>query len=137
RRSTRSAGGSTGASASRSSSSKLGSASFMASPAPHRGGIGAVARELGIGERSVRRGDLRAILADDLLELLDGAVDQHLGRAVGAAERAGNLSVVHAQREAHDQRLATVVGKLAHAIQYAAALVAHLAERLGGGGSGE
>src|SRR6185437_1270779 len=45
------------------------------------------------------------------LELLDGAVDQHLRRAVAAAERTGDLAVRHAQREAHDQRLAAIVGE--------------------------
>ena len=40
---------------------------------------------------------------DDLLELLDRSMQQHLGRAVGAAEGAGDLAVVHPEREAHDQ----------------------------------
>src|SRR3954466_9181528 len=49
-----------------------------------------------------------AIDAHLLLELLDGPVNQNLGRSIGAAERAGDLAVVHAEREAHDQRIATV-----------------------------
>src|SRR3954462_794942 len=50
-----------------------------------------------------------AIDAHLLLELLDGTVNQNLGRSIGAAERAGDLAVVHAEREAHDQRIATVI----------------------------
>ena len=54
---------------------------------------------------------------DQLLELPDRAVHQHLGRAVGAAQRPRDLAVVHAQREAHDQRLAAVVRQLLHALE--------------------
>src|SRR3954453_8925735 len=37
-------------------------------------------------------------------ELLDRAVDQDLGRTLGAAERARDFAVVHVECEAHDQR---------------------------------
>ncbi len=68
---------------------------------------------------------------DELLQLLDRAMDQHLGRAVRAAERARDLAVVHAEREAHDQRLAAVVGQQPHAVEHAAQLVAPLDQLLG------
>src|SRR5262245_43320654 len=51
-----------------------------------------------------------AIRAPLLVQLLDRAVDQHLRRTVGAAEGSGDLAVVHAEGEAHDQRVAPVVG---------------------------
>ena len=51
----------------------------------------------------------RPSLAHLLFELLDRAMDQDLGRAVGAPERTGDLAVRHPEREAHDQRLAAVV----------------------------
>src|SRR5271166_270597 len=72
-----------------------------------------------------------ASVMDDLLQLLDRAMDQHLGRTVGAAERARDLAVVHAQREAHDQRLAPVVGEQLDAVEHAAELVAPLHQLLG------
>src|SRR5215207_9278580 len=50
-------------------------------------------------------------LAHELLELPDGAVEQHLRGSIRAAERARDLAVVHPQGEAHDQRLAAVVGQ--------------------------
>ena len=46
-----------------------------------------------------------------LLELLDRAVDQHLGGALRAAERARDLAIVHAERKTHDQRLTAVLGQ--------------------------
>src|SRR5829696_4859462 len=106
RRWARSSGGSTGASARRSSPSKSGAVmSFMsARPCLARG--------------------------HDLLELLDGAMEEHLRRAVRAIHRPRDLAVVHAQREAHDERLATVVGKLLDALQDARQLVAALDEVL-------
>ena len=67
----------------------------------------------------------------DPLELLDRAMDQHLGGAVGAAERPRDLAVVHAEREAHDQRLAAVVRQLLHALEDLAQLLAALDEILG------
>src|SRR3954447_2309107 len=104
-RSDRRSGGSTGASARsrRDSNSGLGIASLM---------------------RSCLHGD-------DALELLDGAMDQHLRRAVRASHGACDLAVVHAQREAHDQRLAAVVRKLLHTLEDSRQLVATLHEILG------
>jgi hypothetical protein len=64
-------------------------------------------------------------------------VDEHLGRAVGAVERAGDLAVVHAEGKAHDQGLAPVVGQPAHPVEHAAQLVAPLDELLGGVGRGQ
>ena len=66
-----------------------------------------------------------------LLQLLDRAMDQHLGRAVGAAQRAGDLAVVHAEREAHDQRLAAVIGKVVEILHHRSQLLAPLDDRLG------
>src|SRR6266545_7914124 len=67
---------------------------------------------------------------DYLLELLDGAVDEHLGRAVRAPHRTGDLAVVHPQREAHDQRVAPVVRQLLYPLQDARKLVSPLDEVL-------
>src|SRR5262249_60587358 len=103
-RRTRSSGGSTGARASRSRASKLAGPSFMSSPLRGirllllPGGL-VLHRALGLG------------LVDEPLQLLDRSVDEHLGGAVGAPERAGDLAVVHAEGEAHDQRLAAVGGE--------------------------
>src|SRR5207248_2221382 len=49
-----------------------------------------------------------------LLELLDRAMDQDLGRSFRASERARYLLVVHAKRKPHDQRLATIIGQGPH-----------------------
>ena len=54
---------------------------------------------------------LGSVIFHFLLQLFDRAVDQHLGRAVRAPQRPRDLAVVHAQGEAHDQRLAPVVGQ--------------------------
>src|SRR4051794_33642522 len=67
----------------------------------------------------------------DVLELADRTVQQHLGRAVGAVQGAGDLAVVHAEREAHDQRLAAVVGQLLDAAQDAGEIVTILDQPLG------
>ncbi len=68
---------------------------------------------------------------DELLELPDGPVQQHLRGAVRAAERTRDLAVVHPEREAHDQRLAAIVGQLLHALQDSLEVVAILHQRLG------
>src|SRR3954464_11901709 len=70
-------------------------------------------------------------LRDQLLELADRSMQQHLGRAVGAPERARDLAVVHPQSEAHDQRLAAVVGEALYTLEDALEVVAVLDERLG------
>src|SRR5829696_6814987 len=74
---------------------------------------------------------LMNVLHEALLELLDGPVDQHLGRSLGSPERARDLAVVHTQRETHDQRLAAVVGKLRHALEDLLHVLALLHEFLG------
>ena len=66
------------------------------------------------------------------LELLDGAVYEHLRGAVRAVQRARDLAVVHAEREAHDERLATVLWERFDGRQHAAQLFASLREVLGG-----
>src|SRR5688572_24847815 len=60
---------------------------------------------------------LIGFLLEAVLQLLDCSVDQHLGGAFGAAQRPRDLAVVHAEREAHDQRLAAIVGKLRHSLE--------------------
>src|ERR1019366_5915835 len=123
--SARSAGGSTGASASRSKPSKLCAASLIAGPA----------LELGSGCRAsvgrARGGLALAAIAHDLLQLLDGAMDQHLGGTVGASHRTCDLAVVHAERKAHDQRLAAIVWEHAHPVEHTAELVSALDQLLG------
>src|SRR5436190_22819918 len=84
--------------------------------------IPAAARSEGAGRGSLPARsclpNLLALLFQLLLELLDGAVDQHLGGAVRAAERTCDLAVVHPEREAHDQCLTSVLGERAHTLQY-------------------
>src|SRR4051794_30056927 len=85
------------------------------------------------------RFSLASVIFHLLLQLLDRAVDQHLGRAVGAAQRPRNLAVVHAEGEAHDQRLAAVVGEVLEVRHHLAQLLAPLGHRLrgvAGGGPG-
>src|SRR3954449_2569970 len=68
--------------------------------------------------RSSRSTSLMApVLLQPLLELLDRSVQQHLRGSLGPSERARDLLVVHVEREAHDQRLAPVVGKLRNALE--------------------
>src|SRR5262245_9275791 len=54
--------------------------------------------------------DSAAIVTHLLLELLDRTVDQDLGRTIGATQGPRDLAVVHGEGEAHDQRIAAVVG---------------------------
>src|SRR3954447_12516642 len=82
----------------------------------------------GLGIASLMRSRLHR---DDALELLDGTMDQHLRRAVGASHGTRDLAVVHSQREPHDQRLAAVVRKLLHTFQDSRQLVAALHKILG------
>src|SRR6516165_7440157 len=98
-RSRRCAGGSIGVRALRSRASKSAAPELM----------GALLFDAGSSAPSYRVGDG---LRHHPLELPDRTVQQHLGGAVGPAERAGDLPVVHAQGEAHDQRLSPVVGQL-------------------------
>src|SRR3954470_4304655 len=116
RRAGRSSGGSTGASARRMISSKLSGAAW-----------------------SLICASTPPCLADvhDLLELFDRPMDQHLGGAVAAPHRPRDLAVVHAQREAHDQRLAAVVRKLLDPVQDPRELVPALDKVLGGVDGGQ
>src|SRR3954462_6647423 len=70
------------------------------------GGSTGTSAERSSRSRSSSGIDLRR-LVQVLLELPDRTVDQHLGCAFGAPQRAGDLSVVHVERESHDQCLAT------------------------------
>src|SRR5690349_6385937 len=76
-----------------------------------------------IGRRASARSASRlsspacSVIGHQLLELLDRAIDQHLGGPVGAAQRPCDLPVRHAEREAHDQSLAAVVGKIVELAQ--------------------
>src|SRR5215210_1129495 len=90
------------------------------------GSIGTRAERSSRSTRSLTGG-----LLETLLELLDRPVDQHLGGSLGSPECARDLAVVHAQREAHDQRLATVLGKLRHALEHLLHLFALRHELLG------
>src|SRR4051794_6261595 len=72
-----------------------------------------------------------AIDLHPLLELLDRAVNQDLGRPVGATERARDLTVVHAEREAHDQRVAAVIGQVLEVLHDALQLLPALDDLLG------
>src|SRR5215213_7521200 len=80
--------------------------------------------------RSTRSTSLIAVLLEALLQLLDGPVDEHLGGPLGSPERSRDLSVVHSEREAHDQRLATVLRELRHALEDLLHLFAALHELL-------
>src|SRR5829696_2955806 len=90
-----------------------------------------------IGRRAERRrlstsaGVLAAIAAHLLLKLLDRPVDQDLGRSVGAAQRARDLAVVHAEGEPHDQGVAAVVGQKLQMLHHALQLLSSLDDPLG------
>src|SRR5215207_7434619 len=101
-RAARSSGGSTGASAWRTRPSKSPAAWSLMSARP----------SLAYG--------------DDLLQLTDGPVDQHLGRSVATSHGPRDLAGVHPQREAHDQRLATIVRQLSDPLEDPRQLVAAL-----------
>src|SRR3954447_22928091 len=75
---------------------------------------------------STSRAGSAAIGAHLLLELLDRPVDQDLGGSVGAAQRSCDLAVVHAESEAHDQRVAPVVGKVSEMLHHAPQVVSAL-----------
>src|SRR5436190_1104306 len=75
--------------------------------------------------------DVPPSLVEILLELADRAMDQHFGRALGAAKRAGDLLVVHVEGEAHDQSGLPVVGQVRDAAQHFAELLASLDEVVG------
>src|SRR4051794_8668097 len=72
-----------------------------------------------------------ATLLQPFLELSDGSVNQHLGRAFGAAERARDLAVVHVQGEAHDQRGLPVLGQVRNAGEHVTKLFASFDQLVG------
>src|SRR3954452_550318 len=82
----------------------------VSSTRPENFSGGSIGRSADRSRLSTSRLGSAAIGAHLLLELLDSPVDQHLGRAVGAAQGPRDLAVVHTQRKAHDQRVAPVVG---------------------------
>src|SRR5215204_5583043 len=92
---------------------------------------GSIGRSAERSRLSTSRLGSAAIGAHVLLELLDRAVDQHLGRSVGAAQGAGYLAVVHAEREAHDQRVAAVVGQVLEVLHDPLQLLPSLDDPLG------
>src|SRR5215208_7162702 len=91
---------------------------------------GSIGRSAERSRLSTSPGDSAAIDAHLFLQLLDRPVDQHLGRPVRAAERAGDLPVVHAEREPHDQGVAAVVGKSLQMIHHALQLLPPLDDPL-------
>src|SRR5437588_2311088 len=72
-----------------------------------------------------------SVLLDPGLQLLDRAMQQHLGRPFGSTERARDLAVVHPEREPHDQSLAAVVRQRRDAGEHRLELLALLHQRLG------
>src|SRR5215216_228795 len=68
--------------------------------------------------RSTRSTSLISVLLQSLLQLLDGPVDEHLGRPLGSPQRPRDLAVVHSEREAHDERLAAILRELRHALEH-------------------
>src|SRR5947207_14545490 len=70
------------------------------------------------------------LLLQPVLQLLDRAVDEHLRGALRPPERPRDLLVVHAEREAHDQRFAPVVRQRRHAGEHRLELLASLHDRL-------
>src|SRR4051812_22385474 len=82
----------------------------VSSTRPGRFSGGSIGRSADRSRLSTSRLGSAAIGTHLLLELLDRAVDQNLGGAVRTAESPRDLAVVHPEREAHDQRVAAVVG---------------------------
>src|SRR5437764_3398662 len=71
------------------------------------------------------------LLLQPVLQLPDRAMDEHLRGALGPPKRPRDLLVVHAEREAHDQRLAAVVRQARDSRQHGLKLLATLHQRLG------
>src|SRR6202034_2743357 len=69
-------------------------------------------------------------VAHEPLELLDGTMDQNLRGPIRAAQRTGDLAIVHAEREAHDQRLAPILRQPFHSAEHAGQLLAPLHQLL-------
>src|SRR5262245_42237439 len=90
----------------------------VSSTRPENFSGGSIGRSAERSRLSTSRGDSAAIGAHLLLQLLDRPVDQHLRGAVRAAQSPGDLAVVHAECEAHDQRVAAVVGELLELVHH-------------------
>src|SRR5262245_44170787 len=90
----------------------------VSSTRPENFSGGSIGRSAERSRLSTSRGDSAAIDAHLLLQLLDGAVDQHLRGAIRAAQGPGDLTVVHAEREAHDQGVTAVIGELLEVIHH-------------------
>src|SRR3954452_24342241 len=72
-----------------------------------------------------------AIMLQVLLELTNRPVYQHLRRTFGAAQRPGDLTVVHVECEAHDQRRLPVLGQICDAGQNVTQFLASLDQLVG------
>src|SRR3954470_11689842 len=72
-----------------------------------------------------------SLLLHLLLELLDSSMYEHLGRAIRAPERPRDLPIRHIEREAHDQRVAAIVGEAVEPVQHQTKLLAPLHDLLG------
>src|SRR5829696_5059191 len=103
----------------------------VSSTRPERFSGGSIGRSAERSRFSTSRLGSAAIGAHLLLELLDRAVDQDLGRPVRAAQGARDLAVVHTQRKAHDQGVAAVVGQMLEVLHDALQLLASLDDPLG------
>src|SRR5436190_17379662 len=73
----------------------------VSSSRPESFSEGSIGRSADRSRLSTSRAGSAAIGAHLLLELLDRAVDQYLGRSVGATKGPGDFAVVHAEREPH------------------------------------
>src|SRR6476659_292375 len=99
----------------------------VSSTRPERRSGGSIGRSASASIRS------KSVIVDShlFLQLLDRTMDQDLRRPVRAPQRARDLAVVHTQREAHDQRLAAIVGEMLEVLHDLAQLLAALGDRLG------
>src|SRR5215217_1713876 len=79
---------------------------------------GSIGRSAERSRLSTSRGGSAAIRAHLLFELLDGSVDQHLRRSVRAPQSPGDLAVVHTEREAHDHRVAPIIGEVLEVVDH-------------------
>src|SRR3954468_2400019 len=102
----------------------------VSSTRPERFSGGSIGRSAERSRFSTSPGVSAAIDGHLLLELLDRPVDQDLGRPVGAAQRASDLAVVHAEGEAHDQGVAPVVGKVLEVFHHVLQLLPALDDAL-------
>src|SRR5215212_4874995 len=102
----------------------------VSSTRPERFSGGSIGRSAERSRLSTSFGVSAAIDAHLLFELLDRPVDQHLGRTVRAPERPSDLAVVHAEREAHDQRIAAVVWQVLEMVHHSPQILSALDDSL-------